>query len=249
MRFQVRAHRISKCCAVLGLLLVLTLLPMAGTAKAKEGAVGPARVALLYFDYGGENPEMLFLRKSLTHMLITDISGDPAVQVVERNRLEEILRELKLGKSGYISPSTRNRIGRLLGARYLISGGFFVFRDTLRIDATIIDVERGINHGVSAEASLTDFMAAKDTLASGLRSKLHLLNSQAFKPAKAKAKAKRRTKGSKARIPVRTAVRFGRALDAKDAGNTKVALRELKMLREKSPEFRPAAEELKELLK
>src|SRR5687768_15808473 len=90
-------------------------------------------VAVLYFDYEGKNEEMAVLKKGLAQMIISDLSGGASYTVVERMRLQEIMDELKLAQSGKIDPATAAKIGKLLGARYMVMGGYFDLLGSLRI--------------------------------------------------------------------------------------------------------------------
>src|SRR3954462_15487681 len=100
-------------------------------------------VAILYFDYSGKDPEMGVLKKGLAQMLISDLSGMESVRLVERDRLEEVLAELKLGQTTKIDPQSAAKVGKLLGARYMVLGGYFDLMQTLRADARVVEVETG----------------------------------------------------------------------------------------------------------
>src|SRR5437762_13627480 len=100
-------------------------------------------VAVLYFDYSGKDPEMAVLKKGLAQMLISDLSSLEGIRLVERDRLEEILAELKLGQTAKIDPQSAAKVGKLLGARYMVLGGYFDLMETLRADARVAEVETG----------------------------------------------------------------------------------------------------------
>jgi len=63
--------------------------------------------------------------------------------VVERQKLLMVLRELSLGESELADPETQLRIGRLSGARKMIFGGYQVIGNQMRIDLRLVDVETG----------------------------------------------------------------------------------------------------------
>src|SRR5437763_761500 len=73
--------------------MLMALLAAAPPARATETK---PTVAILYFDYSGKDEQLGVLRKGLAQMLISDLSSQEAVRIVERDRLEEILKELKL---------------------------------------------------------------------------------------------------------------------------------------------------------
>jgi hypothetical protein len=68
-------------------------------------------------------------------------SGD--IQVVEREKLVAILEELKLGSSELADESTRLKVGRMIGAREMVFGGYMVVGGTMRLDLRRVDVETG----------------------------------------------------------------------------------------------------------
>jgi TolB-like protein len=115
------------------------------TASAADG------VAVLYFDNGG-GPELDALTVGLAQMLITDLQGDALV--VERARLQAVLDELALGHGGVADPATAARVGRLLGAKWLVLGSYFELVGTLRVDTRLVEVETGavrFAHGVTGD--------------------------------------------------------------------------------------------------
>jgi TolB-like protein len=83
------------------------------------------------------------LKKGLAEMLITDVSGDPSITVVERNRLEEVIKELELQQTAKIDAATAQRVGKLLGAQYLVTGSLISQKASGRLDAHVVRVETG----------------------------------------------------------------------------------------------------------
>lgn len=79
----------------------------------------------------------------LQQMLITELSLNSGLRLVERSRLREIIAELELGAGGYIDPKTTASVGKLVQARYMIVGSFVDANGTMRLDARIDDVETG----------------------------------------------------------------------------------------------------------
>jgi len=146
-------------------LLVLCLF-RADTASAAEP---PPTVAVLYFDYTGKDQELEVLRKGLAQMLISDLSGADTIRVVERDRLEDILTELKLQGSGKIDPKSAAKLGKLLGAKYLVVGGYFDLQGALRVDARIVDVETGrVVKSFGTNGKPGDFLPVEQTMATNL---------------------------------------------------------------------------------
>src|SRR2546430_480421 len=74
-------------------------------------------------------------------MLISERAASPAARVVERGQIEKLLAEQRLGASGKVTPETAAKIGKLVGARYVIAGTFIGFYGDFRLDARIVNVE------------------------------------------------------------------------------------------------------------
>ena len=102
----------------------------------------PKRIAILYFDNSGD-ASLEKLKKGLADMLITDLSTVKSLSIVERARLEEILKEQKMSNSKSFDPATASKIGKLLGAEVILTGGFFEMMGTFRVGARFIDVQTG----------------------------------------------------------------------------------------------------------
>jgi TolB-like protein len=146
-------------------LLVLSLF----RAEVAVAAEPPPTVAVLYFDYTGKDQELEVLRKGLAQMLISDLSATDTIRVVERDRLEDILSELKLQGSGKIDPKSAAKLGKLLGARYLVVGGYFDLQGALRVDARIIEVETGrVVKSFGTNGKPGDFLPVEQTMATNL---------------------------------------------------------------------------------
>ena len=59
---------------------------------------------------------------SIMDMMITELVNSGTFQVVERDRLDVIAREQRMGQSGLIDSNTASRTGRLAGAQYMMTG-------------------------------------------------------------------------------------------------------------------------------
>lgn len=96
-------------------------------ALAREAALDGAQMrdntlAVSYFSNESGQPTHDALRKGLAYMLITDLSKVKGLIVVERIKLQALIEELGLGASGLVEAGTFPRVGRLLGARFLVGG-------------------------------------------------------------------------------------------------------------------------------
>ncbi len=215
-------------------------------AGAAPGTAAPAKptVAVLYFDYAGKDAELAVLRKGLAQMLISDLAGNDDVRLVERERLEAVLAELKLAGSKKIDPKTAARVGKLLGAQYLVLGSYFSLMGSLRIDARLVHVETGrVVHSAGANGKNDEFLAIQGKVATALSGALAKgLPKRAAKPSP--RKPKRRRPRRPRRLRTRTAVRYAKALDAKDRGDKAAATAHLKAVMKAQPDFEMARQDL-----
>jgi curli biogenesis system outer membrane secretion channel CsgG len=83
------------------------------------------------------------LGELLAARVIETLEDSRAYQVIERERLIDVLEELNLGTSPIVEESTRLKIGQIVGARYMVFGSYFVVADTIRIDLRLVEVETG----------------------------------------------------------------------------------------------------------
>lgn len=226
--------------------LLLCLLSLPALAASKP------TVAVLYFDYQGESAEMRLLKKGLAQMLISDLSGLEPVQIVERDRLQEVLEELELTRSDKFDPETAGRIGKLLGARYLVLGGYFEVLGTLRVDARVVETETGrVIRSTGASGRPDEFLALEQRLAEGLQGILQGLPTASAEPATAPgtAPARQSPVPRPRRLTTRTALSYSRALEAKDRKDVETAKRELTQVVKEQPDFLLASAELARLMK
>jgi len=128
-------------------LLWLALLGSIGPELGAQGRGQDTRpgIAVLPFDnsgsYGQDKENFDALQKGIAGMLISELAANPAARVVERDEIEKLLAEQSLGASGKVTPETAAKIGKLVGARYVIAGTFIDFYGDFRLDARLVNVE------------------------------------------------------------------------------------------------------------
>ena len=83
------------------------------------------------------------LGELLAAKIIETLEDSGAYKVVERERLLIVLEELNLGDSPVVDESTRLKIGKIIGARCMVFGSYFVVADTMRLDLRLVEVETG----------------------------------------------------------------------------------------------------------
>jgi TolB-like protein len=226
--------------------LALASCALSGAARAADTPPPAARptVAVLLFDTGGKQADLEPLREGLAQMLITDLAERPEIRVVERTRLEAIMDEQRLARSGKVDGASAARLGKLLGARALVLGSFFELAGTLRVDARVVEVETGrVVRSVGVNGPATDFWALERDLASKLDDVVRTTLPAAFEHTRAPALRPR-----PAKMGSGTAATYGRALLAVDAGQKAEARALLTKVVDEAPTFVLAKQDLNALL-
>lgn len=220
---------------------------LAMLAVAAHAAPARPTVAILYFDYDKED-ELAVLRKGLAQMLISDLAAHPQVSLVERARLQDVLAELQLTASRKVDPETAVKVGKLLGARYIVVGGYFQLLGQLQVTARLVEVETSKTlAGVAARGKSDDFFALEQDL-SGQLARALSEKVAAVGDGGASAPEARRPK-KPAKLPLDTAVRYARALDAMDKKDKDGAKRELQAVVKQQPDFELAVLDLATMMK
>ncbi|MFO0600115.1 MAG: CsgG/HfaB family protein [Myxococcaceae bacterium] len=227
--------------------LVLLSVLAAGVADAqpKDGGVQKerVRVAVLPFEPSVSDPDLKLFGQGLSALMINDLTGWDQVRVVERERIEEVMGELKLGETRFADKSSFAKIGKGLGVRFLVLG--ILLRDPKTkapvIVARLVDTEvwdiRGIPRVIAAD---DDVLAAIDTLSASAGKLLASLASVTER-----AEPEKKTW----KLPAKTLQNYARALEAKDKKDTATATKLLTDVVKETPDFKLAQLDLLSLTK
>ncbi len=102
----------------------------------------PRIVAVFPFTYHGTEDRYAPLARGLAELVSVDLANVSSIRVVERVRLQALLDELALSQTQYMDETNAPRIGKMLGAGRLVSGGYNVVgNNNLRLDGAYIAIE------------------------------------------------------------------------------------------------------------
>jgi TolB-like protein len=199
------------------------------------------RLAILYFDNSGGEPDMEKLKKGLADMLISDLSNVSMLNIVERDKLEAILSEQQLSKSKNFDPATASKVGKLLGAQIILTGGYFDMLGSIRIDARFIDVETGkVLKSDGLDGQISDFFKLQKQLSWKIIRNMDVkLSPEEKKELEAKEKS--------VSLPLEELKKYSSALDLYDIGKKQEAKKILNLLLKSYPDFEPGNVLLKKL--
>lgn len=133
--------------------------------KSRQAALPPGvrlnTIAVTPFAAPANDSILEPLAYGLAELLTTDLARSDQLAVVERARLDAILREQKLTEAGRVDPITAPQAGKLMQARRLVigavnSGGD---RSAVRLDVRVADVAQGsVASAVSATAPVASVL-------------------------------------------------------------------------------------------
>jgi len=159
----------------------------------------------------GDGNAAVPLGKTVSAMLVTEFSERPGMQVIERQQLNEMLREQDRARSGRVDESSAIEIGKLLGAQYVLTGQATDIVGNLRMDIRAVDVETSEIVAVLKLSGLTtDLFSLIVELADDFGEKLDLT------PPSQRAAVET--------IPVPATIAFSRAVAYEDRGETDQAI-------------------------
>jgi TolB-like protein len=134
-------------------LVALALLTLAASPAQPERAE-PFVLAVLGFHSTG--PDLEVAASDIPELLASSLSQHPNVVLVERAHLDQVLSELELGISGTVEPGAAATIGRLVGAKALVTGRVFTSGDRVIATARLIGTETSRVYVESVELAATE---------------------------------------------------------------------------------------------
>jgi TolB-like protein len=219
----------------------------AATLIAVSGAMAQSKptVAVLNFNNGAlgkSNEELAPLGKGLQDILIQELSANTGIRVVERDQINKIIEEQKLTTTGQVDKETAVKIGKLLGAKHMVTGGFQTDPKATQLNVTlrVFNVETGeIEYTTSARDKPDNLFALINKLAAQTNKGLKLpdIPKQLGEAREAKAE----------KIPFQAVMLYSRGIKAADSGNKAEAITLFKQTLDKFPDYDAPKAELAKL--
>jgi TolB-like protein len=223
----------------------IALVALAGVALLAPQRIARAQsarptVAIMSFDnnvFTKEARDYDGLSKGIPDFLVTEMAANPGIRVVERDRVQQLVDEHELVGDGHVDRATAVQVGKLLGVQHMIFGGFMADpKGNFRIDARAVNVETGA-------VEFTDRVQDRADNVLGLVGDLaRRLNAALKLPG-----APLRTGDAGAKLPMRAAVLYGKALDMADRGDTERAVELFGAVLKEFPDYAPARTQLEKV--
>lgn len=214
-------------------------LALVATPLLAQGDTRPTVAVLPFVNsaIGQANEELKPLSKGIADLLITDLAQNPGIRVVERENIQKLLDEQNLARDGRVDDATAARIGKLLGAKHMVTGSFVTDRSgQMVITVKSIDAETGrIEYADMTRDKTDNFLALVAAVGAKTNKGLKLpeLTPQARQTSEAKAEKQKR-------IPLQAAMMYSRAITAQDEGKKAEAIQLFNATIEKFPDFEDA---------
>jgi TolB-like protein len=208
--------------------------------KSRDTIVAPNTLAVLYFRNTTGETRLNPLQKGFALLLMTDLSQVEGIQLVERVKFQALAEELNLGASGIVDSATAPRVGKLLGASYLVGG------DLKGAQAPQIGI-------VSNLLQVKDQNSLGQPSANGQEEQIFDMEKkilfEIIDLLKIKlTKVEKETLKRPQTLSYRALIFLAFGLDASDRGNYAAAAVYYQKALEQDPQFKPAQNALKELL-
>jgi curli biogenesis system outer membrane secretion channel CsgG len=227
--------------SLIGLALVAGVATSQAAVLNAQGDSRPG-IAVLPFDNGGsfgQNKENLeALGVGFQQMLTTELAQNPALRVVDRSQIKSLLAEQDLGATGRADANTAAKIGKIVGAKYVVLGGFIDLNGDMRLDARIVNVETTeIVKTVSNHDKRENLYASVTKLATDVTKGVSL-------PALPRQAMEQR---ENRKVPTEAVTYYSRALLYADRGNKEKAAELFKQAITVFPEYSEAKQGLQQL--
>lgn len=145
------------------LVFVLLLAAVMPPLPARS-ADAPQSVTVAVLNFAGPRRT---LANNIASLIGVDLSSDPHLTLIDRAELDKILGEQALGQSGNITPESAAKIGKLTGAKILITGREFSpadARDIFIVIANVIGTETGRVFSQSEQGKVVDQVTVIENL-------------------------------------------------------------------------------------
>jgi len=139
----------------------------AGAPPVLAQTTRPAVVVLTFENggsYGLDSLDFSGLGRAIPAALTANLARNPGVRTIDRAEAQGVVDREGLGRSGRVDAGTAARVGKQVGAGYVVAGTFVDYYGRVRIDARLIDTGNGailevVSTGQRARAELPQMIA------------------------------------------------------------------------------------------
>ncbi|MEW6050461.1 MAG: protein kinase [Candidatus Zixiibacteriota bacterium] len=114
-----------------------------GSGSGSQAIAGENALAILSFDNKTGDATLDWLQTGLPEILLTDLSQDPSVNLISRQRILDNLNEAERKQMGEGSHEAWTEAAKGMGATTVLTGSYYKLGNRIRIDARLEDLATG----------------------------------------------------------------------------------------------------------
>ncbi|MBN2788693.1 MAG: VWA domain-containing protein [Candidatus Delongbacteria bacterium] len=102
-----------------------------------------SKMAVLNFSINNSTEDMNYLSNGISDILITNLAEKNNITIIEREKIQNLIEELNFKNSGLVTEKEQSKIGKLSGAKYILTGSITFVNSAYRMVSKVLDVETG----------------------------------------------------------------------------------------------------------
>lgn len=122
-------------------------------------------VAVMSFNNITKNPADDWMGSGIAETVTADLKKIEGITVIGRERVYETLRRWGVAQNADVDTTLATSVGREVGARWILTGGYQKISEMLRITARVVEVETGeVFRTVKIDGSMKDIFDLQDKI-------------------------------------------------------------------------------------
>lgn len=110
------------------------------------------RLAVREFENKTDEPNVP--AAAITEMMITELSKAGIFSLIEREKLNYVAEEIRLGQSGLVDPETAPKVGKIKGAQYSMTGAVTLYYYSIKGGGGFVKIIGGVAGAKTAYVTL-----------------------------------------------------------------------------------------------
>lgn len=132
--------------------------------RAINSRIGKS-IAVMSFNNITKNPDDEWIGGGIAETVTADLKNIEGIAVIGRERIYEVLRRWNIKLEDEIDTTRATSLGREIGARWIVTGGYQRIGDLLRITARFVEVESGeVIKTVKIDGQMKDIFDLQDKI-------------------------------------------------------------------------------------
>jgi non-specific serine/threonine protein kinase len=140
-------------------------LPVKALPTRSVGHRAGKSIAVMSFGNVTQNPADDWLGSGIAETVTADLKKIEGISVIGRERVYETLRRMGVDTDDEVDTTMATSLGREVGARWILTGGYQKIGEMLRITARVVEVENGeVIRTVKIDGKMEDIFELQDKI-------------------------------------------------------------------------------------